>query len=106
MQGIASAKRILHGEIWALTTDIAARMATSAAARPPAGVGIGALSLTAGKELGATMSQPTQTIIDTRSHQMFPVLDPLEIERVRRFGLVRAYGLGDAWSGSATRATD
>ncbi len=42
------------------------------------------------------MSQPTQTIIDTRRHQMFPVLDPLEIERVRRFGLVRSYGVGDA----------
>jgi thioredoxin reductase (NADPH) len=27
---------------------------------------------------------------------MFPILDPLEIERVRRFGVVRTYGAGDA----------
>jgi thioredoxin reductase (NADPH) len=31
------------------------------------------------------------SIIDTRRHQMFPVLEPFEIERVRRFGKVRAY---------------
>ena len=30
------------------------------------------------------------SIIDTRRHQMFPVLEPFEIERVRRFGKVRA----------------
>ncbi len=37
-----------------------------------------------------------QSIIDTRRHQMFPVLDPSEIERVRRFGKVRSYGAGEA----------
>ena len=37
------------------------------------------------------MAAPTQSIIDTRSHQMFPVLEPAEIERVRRFGKVRSY---------------
>jgi thioredoxin reductase (NADPH) len=42
------------------------------------------------------MSDLTRTIIGTRSHQMFPILDPLEIERVRRFGVVRTYGAGDA----------
>jgi thioredoxin reductase (NADPH) len=34
--------------------------------------------------------------MDTRRHQMFPVLEPMEIERVRRFGNVRSYGAGEA----------
>ncbi len=38
----------------------------------------------------------TQTIIDTRSAQMFPVLDAAELVRVRRFGTVRSYGAGDS----------
>lgn len=38
---------------------------------------------------------PTQPIIETRRHQMFPVLEPDEIERVRRFGKVRTYGVGE-----------
>ena len=42
------------------------------------------------------MSVPVQSIIDTRRHQMFPVLEPAEIERVRRFGKVRSYGVGAA----------
>src|SRR5213592_230718 len=42
------------------------------------------------------MAAPTQSIIDTRRHQMFPVLEPAEIERVRRFGKVRSYGVGEA----------
>jgi thioredoxin reductase (NADPH) len=42
------------------------------------------------------MSVPTQSIIDTRHHQMFPVLEPFEIERVRRFGKVRSYAAGEA----------
>src|SRR6266550_1260461 len=42
------------------------------------------------------MTVPTQSIIDTRRHQMFPVLEPSEIERVRRFGVVRSYGAGEA----------
>ncbi len=42
------------------------------------------------------MSVPTKTIIDTRRHQMFPVLEPSEVERVRRFGEVRSYGAGEA----------
>ncbi len=32
------------------------------------------------------MSPPTLSIIDTRRDQMFPVLEPADIERVRRFG--------------------
>src|SRR5437899_288196 len=42
------------------------------------------------------MAVRTQSIIDTRRHQMFPVLEPAEIERVRRFGKVRSYGAGAA----------
>ncbi|MGJ0506836.1 MAG: FAD-dependent oxidoreductase [Methylocystis sp.] len=42
------------------------------------------------------MSEPTQSIIDTRRPQMFPELTPAEIERLRRFGEVRFYGRGEA----------
>ena len=38
----------------------------------------------------------TPSIIDTRRHQMFPTLEPLEIERLRRFGKVRTYAAGEA----------
>ena len=41
------------------------------------------------------MPIPTQSIIDTRRHQMFPTLEPAEIERVRRFGKVRSFGAGE-----------
>jgi len=42
------------------------------------------------------MGAPTQPIIDTRRYQMFPTLEPVEIERVRRFGEVRSYRTGEA----------
>ena len=42
------------------------------------------------------MSEPEKSIIDTRRHQMFPVLEPLEIERLRRFGMLRSYAAGEA----------
>src|SRR5947209_6292725 len=42
------------------------------------------------------MAAPTQSIIDTRRHQMFPKLEHQEIERVRRFGEVRRYAAGEA----------
>src|SRR6266545_3046929 len=42
------------------------------------------------------MAQPTISIIETRRAQMFPTLEAAEIERVRRFGKVRAYAAGDA----------
>ncbi len=42
------------------------------------------------------MSPSAASIIDTRRDQMFPVLEPMEIERVRRFGQVRSYGAGEA----------
>src|SRR6266478_3003701 len=41
------------------------------------------------------MSVPTQSIIEMRRHQMFPILEPQEIERVRRFGEVRSYKAGE-----------
>ena len=41
------------------------------------------------------MSDLTNAFMGARSHQMFPILDRLEIERVRRFGVVRAYSAGD-----------
>jgi thioredoxin reductase (NADPH) len=42
------------------------------------------------------VATPTQSIIDTRRYQMFPTLEPVEIERVRRFGEVRSYREGEA----------
>jgi thioredoxin reductase (NADPH) len=42
------------------------------------------------------MADPAQTIIATRSAQMFFALDPAEIERARRFGTCRTYAPGEA----------
>jgi thioredoxin reductase (NADPH) len=42
------------------------------------------------------MPAAPQSIIDTRRDQMFPVLETTDIERVRRFGKVRAYRAGEA----------
>jgi thioredoxin reductase (NADPH) len=42
------------------------------------------------------VTAPTRPLIDTRREQMFPRLEPEEIERLRRFGEVRCYGPGDA----------
>ncbi len=42
------------------------------------------------------MVVPKQSIIDTRHHQMFPALEPLEIERLRRFGVPGSYAAGEA----------
>src|SRR5215211_6811605 len=42
------------------------------------------------------MSMSTRSIIDTRREQMFPVLEPIEIERLRRFGELRSYAHGEA----------
>jgi thioredoxin reductase (NADPH) len=41
------------------------------------------------------MTSATQSIIDRRREQMFPTLQPLEIERVRRFGEVRSFAVGE-----------
>jgi thioredoxin reductase (NADPH) len=42
------------------------------------------------------MSVPAHSIIDSRRHQMFPSLATAEIERMRRFGVLRSYGAGQA----------
>src|SRR5215472_14546651 len=42
------------------------------------------------------MSASTPSIVDTRRHQMFPTLESSEIERVRRFGVLRSYAAGEA----------
>ena len=36
-----------------------------------------------------------QSILDQRRDQIFPKLDPLDIERVRRFGDVRSFAAGE-----------
>jgi len=41
------------------------------------------------------MSAPIQSIIDTRSDQMFPTLDATDIERMRRFGTRQSYRDGE-----------
>src|SRR5712671_5277919 len=42
------------------------------------------------------IAAPTQSIIETRRQQMFPILEPAEIVRVRRFVKVRTFGAGEA----------
>jgi thioredoxin reductase (NADPH) len=42
------------------------------------------------------MAVPANLTIETRWDQMFPVLDPSEIERVRHLGTLRSYRKGDA----------
>ena len=42
------------------------------------------------------MSMSTRSIIEARREQMFPVLEPVEIERLRRFGELRSYAPGEA----------
>jgi thioredoxin reductase (NADPH) len=41
------------------------------------------------------MDAPARPVIETRSHQMFPTLEPREIDRLRRFGELRAYRAGE-----------
>src|SRR5215510_9639168 len=42
------------------------------------------------------MAAAPHSIIETRRHQMFPILAPTEIERMRRFGKARSYRPGEA----------
>lgn len=42
------------------------------------------------------MATATPSVIETRRHQVFPILEPAEIERVRRFGEIRRYKAGEA----------
>ena len=39
---------------------------------------------------------PKPSIAETRREQMFPTLQPFEIERARRFGEVRSFEVGEA----------
>src|SRR5947209_2325898 len=41
------------------------------------------------------MAAPEHPIIETRRDQMFLVLEPPEIDRLRRFGETRSYGAGE-----------
>jgi thioredoxin reductase (NADPH) len=41
-------------------------------------------------------SEATPSIVDTRRDQMYPTLAPAEIERVRRFGTMRAFAASEA----------
>jgi thioredoxin reductase (NADPH) len=41
------------------------------------------------------MASPVQSIFEQRHDQIFPKLDPLDIERVRRFGDVRSFAAGE-----------
>ena len=43
-----------------------------------------------------TTQPPNRRLIEARREQMFPVLEPAEIERVRRFGEQRSYSAGEA----------
>jgi thioredoxin reductase (NADPH) len=42
------------------------------------------------------MSVTTPSIVETRRDQIFPVLEPSEVERMRRFGEIRSYADGEA----------
>lgn len=42
------------------------------------------------------MASEKQSTIAKRSERMFPVLEPHEIERVRRFGDLKSFNAGDA----------
>lgn len=41
------------------------------------------------------MTSAVQSILDQRRDQIFPKLDPLDIEHVRRFGDVRSFTAGE-----------
>src|SRR6266850_3349170 len=43
----------------------------------------------------STMPTSARPIIETRYEQMFPILEPAEIDRLRRFGETRTYGVGE-----------
>src|SRR5262245_44493018 len=40
------------------------------------------------------MATSKQSILETRRDQIFPVLEPVEIERIRRFGTPKSYRSG------------
>ena len=67
-----------------------------AAAAPAFGASL-AMIIGAGRrlDLSATANPPSSTL-ETRGAQMFPTLQPAEIERLRRFGSIRHYADGEA----------
>ena len=44
------------------------------------------------------MPQSVRPLIESRREQMFPVLEPAEIDRLARFGERRSYAAGERWS--------
>src|SRR5207247_7547603 len=48
-----------------------------------------------GVSSGDFMAAPARPLIETRYEQMFPTLEPAEVERLRRFGERRAYRAGE-----------
>jgi len=44
------------------------------------------------------------SLLATRSHQIFPVLDPQEMERVRRFGVLHTFEKGEALASAGRRS--
>lgn len=42
------------------------------------------------------MPEPPLTLISTRREQMFPTIEPAEVDRLRRFGEVRHFDAGTA----------
>jgi len=50
------------------------------------------------------MSAAAPPVIETRRRQMFPTLEPVEIERMRRFGEVRTYRAGEALARAGEKA--
>ena len=50
------------------------------------------------------MSAAAPPVIENRRHQMFPTLEPVEIERMRRFGEVRTYRAGEALARAGEKA--
>lgn len=41
------------------------------------------------------MAASARSLIETRFEQMFPTLEPVAIDRLRRFGEARTYGAGE-----------
>ncbi len=41
------------------------------------------------------MAKPAHSIVETRADQMFPTLEPAEIQRLQRFGETRSFAAGD-----------
>jgi hypothetical protein len=49
-----------------------------------------------GDFIDVTISHMHSSVIEARREQMFPILEPAEIDRLRRFGELRSYPAGEA----------